>query len=108
MGGKVFYFEPSFSGQIQSLVRYLNDPSPDVEVHICLSLGYTPTGDMLGMNDIFCTRPEKPKALEPFADVQPQIEQMKHLPGRLQTCKQKYYHHVSLEQILAMIADSPN
>lgn len=78
-GGKVFYFEPSFLGQIQSLVRYLDGPSPDVDVHICLSLGYTPTGDMLGMNDIFCTRPEKPKALEPFADVQPQIEQMKSL-----------------------------
>ncbi|KAI1120564.1 hypothetical protein F5Y10DRAFT_258109 [Nemania abortiva] len=78
-GGKVFYFQDSFSGQIQSLVKYLNDPSPDVDVHICLSLGYTPTGDMLAMNDIFCTRPEKPKALEPFADVQPQIEQMKSL-----------------------------
>ncbi|KAI1172233.1 hypothetical protein F4777DRAFT_601799 [Nemania sp. FL0916] len=78
-GGKVFYFEPSFSGQIQSLVKYLNSPSPDVDVHICLSLGYTPTGDMLGMNDIFCTKPQKPKALEPFADVQPQIEQMKSL-----------------------------
>lgn len=78
-GGKVFYFEPSFSGQVQSLVEYLNDPSPDADVHICLSLGYTPTGDMLGLNDIFCTRPEKPKALEPFADVQPQIEQMNSL-----------------------------
>ncbi|KAI0114416.1 hypothetical protein GGR51DRAFT_443933 [Nemania sp. FL0031] len=78
-GGKVFYFEPSFSGQIRSLVKYLNEPNPDVDVHICLSLGYTPTGDMLGMNDIFCTRPEKPKALSPFADIEPQIEQMKSL-----------------------------
>lgn len=31
------------------------------------------------MNDVFSTRPEKPKALEPFADIQPQIEQMKSL-----------------------------
>ncbi|KAI1754034.1 hypothetical protein F4782DRAFT_545374 [Xylaria castorea] len=79
-GGKVFYFQPSFSGQISSLVEYLQGPSPDVDVHICLSLGYAPMmGDLLAMNDIFCTKPEKPKALEPFSDVQPQIEQMKTL-----------------------------
>ncbi|XDG09978.1 hypothetical protein ABKA04_009593 [Annulohypoxylon sp. FPYF3050] len=63
-GGKVFYFQTIFSGQIQSLVDYLHDPKPDTGVHICVSLG---------------TRPEKPKALEPFADIQPQIEQMKSL-----------------------------
>lgn len=79
-GGKLFYFQPSFSGQIQSLVEYLHNPDADVNVHICVSLGYAPAlGDVLCMNDIFCTRPEKPKALEPFADVQPQIEQMKTL-----------------------------
>ncbi|KAI8947754.1 hypothetical protein F4801DRAFT_592358 [Xylaria longipes] len=79
-GGKVFYFQPSFSGQIGSLVEYLKDPNPDVDIHICLSLGYAPAmGDLLAMNDIFCTKPEKPKALEPFSDVQPQIEQMKTL-----------------------------
>ncbi|KAJ2986360.1 hypothetical protein NUW58_g5067 [Xylaria curta] len=61
-GGKVFYFQPSFSGQIGGLVEYLKGPNPDVDVHICLSLG-----------------PEKPKALEPFSDIQPQIDQMKTL-----------------------------
>ncbi|KAI1503598.1 FAD-binding domain-containing protein [Biscogniauxia marginata] len=71
-GGKLFYFQPSFSGQIQSLVDYLRNPDADVDVHICLSLGYAAAlGDILCMNDIFCTRPEKPKALEPFADIQP-------------------------------------
>ncbi|KAI5923884.1 FAD-binding domain-containing protein [Camillea tinctor] len=79
-GGKLFYFQPSFSGQIQSLVDYLHNPNADADVHICVSLGYAPAlGDILCMNDIFCTRPEKPKALEPFADIQPQIDQMKTL-----------------------------
>lgn len=79
-GGKVFYFRPSFSGQIRSLVEYLQDPKADVDVHICVSLGYAPTlGDVLCMNDVFSTKPEKPKALEPFADVQPQLDQMKTL-----------------------------
>ncbi|KAI1451455.1 FAD-binding domain-containing protein [Annulohypoxylon moriforme] len=79
-GGKVFYFQPSFSGQIQSLVDYLHDPEADNDVHICLSLGYAGAfGDFVCMNDVFCTRPEKPKALEPFADIEPQIDQMKSL-----------------------------
>lgn len=38
-GGKLFYFQPSFSGQIQSLVDYLHTPNADVDVHICVSLG---------------------------------------------------------------------
>ncbi|KAM0817922.1 putative FAD-binding PCMH-type domain-containing protein [Seiridium cardinale] len=33
-GGKLF-FQSSFSRQIQSLVDYLHDPDPDVNVHIC-------------------------------------------------------------------------
>ncbi|XXG98487.1 hypothetical protein Hte_004811 [Hypoxylon texense] len=79
-GGKVFYFQPSFSGQLQNLVTYLSNPNADVGVHICLSLGYAATlGNIVCMNDIFCTRPEKPAALEPFADIQPQIDQMKTL-----------------------------
>ncbi|OTB00881.1 hypothetical protein M426DRAFT_75490 [Hypoxylon sp. CI-4A] len=79
-GGKVFYFQPSFSSQIQGLVDYLHSPNPDREIHICVSLGYAPPlGDIMCMNDIFCSRPEKPNALVPFADVQPQIDQMKSL-----------------------------
>ncbi|OTB09989.1 hypothetical protein K445DRAFT_380509 [Daldinia sp. EC12] len=79
-GGKVFYFEPSFSEQIQNLVDYLHDPEADVNVHICVSLGYAAAvGSIICMNDIFHTKPDKPKALEPFADIQPQIDQMKTL-----------------------------
>lgn len=79
-GGKVFYFQPSFSGQIQSLVDYLHGTNTDNDVHICISLGYAAAlGDIVCMNDIFYTKPEKPGALEPFADIQPQIDQMKTL-----------------------------
>lgn len=31
------------------------------------------------MNDVFYLRPERPKALEPFVDMQPQIDQMRTL-----------------------------
>ncbi|KAI0014685.1 FAD-binding domain-containing protein [Xylariomycetidae sp. FL0641] len=79
-GGKVFYFQPSFSEQIQGLVDYLSHPSPDVDVHICLSLGYAPMiGSVMAMNDVFCTRPEKPKALGRFVEMQPQVDQMNTL-----------------------------
>ncbi|KAI0006958.1 FAD-binding domain-containing protein [Xylariaceae sp. FL0662B] len=79
-GGKVFYFQPAFLGKTRSLVDYLHDPNADVDIHICLSLGYAAAlGDIVCMNDIFCARPEKPKALEPFADIEPQIDQMNTL-----------------------------
>jgi hypothetical protein len=79
-GGKTFYFQPSFPAQIKSLIDYLHNPSPETNIHICLSLGYAAAvGDILCMNNIFCASPAKPKALEPFADVHPQIDQMNTL-----------------------------
>lgn len=79
-GGKIFYFEPSFKSQIQALVDYLHDPNPDTTIHICISMGYAAAiGNIMCMNDIFNSKPEKPKALEPFADVSPQVDQMKSL-----------------------------
>jgi hypothetical protein len=36
-------------------------------------------GAVLCMNDILCLSPHKPKSLEPFADIQPQIDQMRTL-----------------------------
>jgi FAD/FMN-containing dehydrogenase len=85
-GGKVFYYQPSLSSQLQSLVDYLHDPDADTDVHICVSLGYTAMiGDHLCMNDIFSLKPAMPKALEPFANVQPQIDSMKSL--RVETLK---------------------
>ena len=77
----MFYFQPSITSQIQSMVAYLQEPGPDVDVHICVSMGYAPMlGDIMCMNDVFCTRPEKtPKALKPFVDMQPQMDQMKTL-----------------------------
>jgi hypothetical protein len=76
-GGKLFYFEPSFHGQIQALAEYLHSPKPDTDIHICLSFGFAAAmGAILCMNDIFCLSPRKPKSLEPFAAIQPQIDQM--------------------------------
>ncbi|KAF2874702.1 hypothetical protein BDV95DRAFT_656231 [Massariosphaeria phaeospora] len=64
----------------QILIDYLHEPEPDTGIHICLSLGYAAAlGQIMCMNDIFSTGPEKPKALEPFADVQLQIDQMNTL-----------------------------
>ncbi|KAK7743428.1 hypothetical protein SLS62_010572 [Diatrype stigma] len=85
-GGKLFYFQPSFSEQIQSLVEYLHCPEADVDVHICVSLGFAAAlGSILCMNDVFCTNPEKPEALRPFTEIQPQIDQMNTL--RVDTLK---------------------
>ncbi len=79
-GGKLFYFPPSFPEQIRSLVNYLNDSGADKDVHICFSIGYAAAlRSKLCMNDIFCTRPETSKSLEPFANIQPQIDQMNTL-----------------------------
>jgi FAD/FMN-containing dehydrogenase len=76
-GGKLFYFEPSFSSQIHSLVDYLNNRDSETDVHICLSMGYAAAlGSIMCMNDIFCARPVKPKTLQPFSDIQPQVDQM--------------------------------
>jgi FAD/FMN-containing dehydrogenase len=76
-GGKLFYFEPSFSGKIKALVDYLHQDKPETDIHIRLSLGYAAAmGAVLCMNNIFCLSSEKPKCLEPFADIQPQIGQM--------------------------------
>lgn len=85
-GGKVFYFQPSISSQIQSLVDYSQNPDADPDVHICVSLGYAAAiGDHLCMNDIFSSKPVMPTALAPFAEVQPQIDQMRSL--RVDTLK---------------------
>ncbi|KAH8681717.1 hypothetical protein BX600DRAFT_505375 [Xylariales sp. PMI_506] len=103
-GGKLFYFQPSFAGQIHNLVDYLHDPNADVDVHICLSLGYAAAlGDILCMNDIFCTKPEKPKALESFADIQLQIDQMNTLRvGSLKDFTDESFSGASSNRVVKM------
>jgi len=78
-GGKQFYFQPQFPEQIDSLVDYLQNPT-DTNIHICLSMGYAAAfGDIVCTNDIFCTSPGMPKALEPFANMEDEMEVMNTL-----------------------------
>lgn len=79
-GGNALLFAAQYFGQIQSLVDYLHDTSPDTDIHIGPSLGYAAAlGHSMCMNDIFCASPRKPKSLEPFSDIPPQIDQMNTL-----------------------------
>ncbi|KAK8066270.1 hypothetical protein PG997_013017 [Apiospora hydei] len=74
----VFERGPMWGGK--SLVEYHHQPEPDTSAHICLSLGYAAAlGDIVCINDVFCSEPAKPKALKPFTDIQPQIDQMNTL-----------------------------
>ncbi|KAF2836652.1 FAD-binding domain-containing protein [Patellaria atrata CBS 101060] len=59
-GGKLFYFKPSFYGQLQTLADYLNSPEPDDHMHILVNFDYISVfGDVMGMNDVFYMKGEK-------------------------------------------------
>ncbi|OTB02353.1 hypothetical protein M426DRAFT_74692 [Hypoxylon sp. CI-4A] len=80
-GGSIFYFPPSFPGQIEALVGELKKPDTSSETHLMLSIGYSAAFAQLGgelcMNQLYYTQAtERPSVLEPFASVQPQIEQL--------------------------------
>lgn len=80
-GGSVFYFPPSFPGQIEALVGELKKPDASAETHLMISIGYSVSFAQLGgdlcMNQLYYTGPvENPPVLEPFATVQPQIDQL--------------------------------
>lgn len=80
-GGALSYFMPSFPGQVQALCDELNKPDASDETHIMVSSGYSVAfaalGGHLGMNQLYYTREvEKPAVLEPFANIQPQIDVM--------------------------------
>jgi hypothetical protein len=80
-GGAVFYFPSGFSGQIEAYCNELNKPDASEETHIMISQGYSGVFAALGghfaMNQLYYTREvERPEVLEPFVNVQPQIEAM--------------------------------
>jgi len=80
-GGAVFYFPPSFPGQIQAYCDELNKPDASEETHIMVSQGYSVAFAALGghfcMNQLYYTREvEKPEVLAPFANVESQVEAM--------------------------------
>jgi len=85
-GGTVFYFAPSFPGQIEALVNELHKPNASKDTHLMISMGFAA---MFG-NDLMCLNQpyyletvENPPVLDPFTKIQPQIDAMNTM--RLQT-----------------------
>ena len=80
-GGAVFYFPPSFAGQVQAYCDELNKRDASNKTHIMASQSYNAAFAELGghfcINQLYYTREvEKPAVLEPFVNVQPQIDPM--------------------------------
>ncbi|KAI9155658.1 FAD-dependent monooxygenase CTB5 [Paramyrothecium foliicola] len=80
-GGYVYYFPPSFPGQIEAYVNELQKPDASEETHIMISAGYSSQFaqmDILCLNQVYHTKEgDNPELLQPFITMQPQIDQMK-------------------------------
>ncbi|KAK2745534.1 hypothetical protein FQN57_003659 [Myotisia sp. PD_48] len=87
-GGSVYYFTPSFPGQIETMVNELQNPHATEETHLMLSIGYAAQfGQSMCQNQVYYTQEvEKPPVLEPFTSVQPQIDQLNSM--RMHTLKE--------------------
>ncbi|KAI0008000.1 hypothetical protein F4779DRAFT_618996 [Xylariaceae sp. FL0662B] len=85
-GGSLYYFNPSFPGQIKALVSELQKPDASNDTHLMVSLGYTAafSSDPVALNQVYYTKAvEKPPVLDPFTSIEPQIPGMNTL--RLQS-----------------------
>ena len=81
-GGTVFYFPNSFAGQVEAYVKELKDSQTSDETHIMIGAGYSAAmaavSELLCMNQVYCTKGvECPPVLDPFINMQPQIDQMR-------------------------------
>ncbi|KAI0016758.1 hypothetical protein F4780DRAFT_797372, partial [Xylariomycetidae sp. FL0641] len=88
-GGFVFYFAPSFPGQLEALVKELKKPDASPETHLMVSIGYSAMfgGDVMCLNQPYYNAAvENPPVLAPFTQIQPQIDSLNTL--RLQTLKE--------------------
>ncbi|KAI0174427.1 hypothetical protein BJ166DRAFT_620922 [Pestalotiopsis sp. NC0098] len=79
--GMVWYYKPSFEGQVAALVKELNSPDASVETHFMLSIAYSQLfgngNDVVCLNQLYYTQPvDDPPALAPFTHVQPQRSEM--------------------------------
>lgn len=79
-GGAVFYFAPSFPSQIEALVQELKRLKSN-QTHLMVNIGYSvqfaQLGGTLCMNQLYDAGTiERSPALEPFATVSPQIDQL--------------------------------
>lgn len=89
-GGAIFYFPPSFPSQIEALVQELKQPKSN-QTHLMISIGYSvqfmQLGGTLCMNQVYdAGTTERSPALEPFATVSPQIDQLNSM--RVMTLKE--------------------
>ncbi|KAI6084062.1 hypothetical protein F4821DRAFT_271334 [Hypoxylon rubiginosum] len=81
-GGSIYYFGDSFPGQLEALVTELQKPDASKDTHLMVSIGYAAMfgSQMMCLNQVYCTQGiEKSPVLQPFTDIQPQIEQMNSL-----------------------------
>lgn len=78
-GGALYYFNPSFPSQVEALVHELQKPDATVDTHLMMSLGYTAMfgPETVAMNQLYYAQGvEKPPALDIFANVEPQIDNL--------------------------------
>ncbi|KAI1878034.1 uncharacterized protein JN550_000216 [Neoarthrinium moseri] len=93
-GGALYYFSPSFPGQVEALVHELQKPDATADTHLMMSLGYTAMfgPEAVGMNQMYYTQEvEKPPVLDVFTSVEPQI-------GGLNTMRMMNLAEASREQ----------
>ncbi|KAF2263626.1 FAD-binding domain-containing protein [Lojkania enalia] len=79
IGGSVYYFGPSFPGQIDALVAELQKEDATEETHLMISTGFAAMFGPQPMcqNQVYYTKEvEKPAVLEPFVSITPQIDSM--------------------------------
>ncbi|KAI0386947.1 hypothetical protein F5Y04DRAFT_288746 [Hypomontagnella monticulosa] len=81
-GGTVFYFPDSFPSQVEAYVKELKDPEATNETHIMIGAGYSAAfaqiSEIMCMNQVYYTREvESPAILDPYVNMQPQIDQMR-------------------------------
>ncbi|KAL2787110.1 FAD-binding domain-containing protein [Aspergillus keveii] len=81
--GSIYYFQPSFGGQIDALVSELNKGGEaSKETHLMLSVGYAAQfGQTMCQNQVYYTGKseggeEVPEVLKVFTDIQPKLDQI--------------------------------
>ena len=82
----MFYFAPSFPGQIDALVNELRKPDASKETHLMISIGFSAMfgNDLMCLNQPYYLQAESnPPVLDAFTKIQPQIDHLNTM--RLQT-----------------------
>lgn len=82
-GGNVYYFPPSFPGQLEALATELQKQDADPDTHYMISIGYSVQFKAtMCLNTVYYTKEsvtEAPSVLAPFTNIQPQVQQLNSL-----------------------------